>query len=355
MMEPLFKKMKKTTFGKTREGKESYLYTLENSNGLTVNLLEFGAAVQSILVPDEQNGLINIVKGFDNVEGYENTEKFLGGTIGRHAGQIADCRFSINGKEYILNNNDHGNSMHGGFVGFNKRMFDTEIIDESSIRFSYLSPDMEEGYPGNLKVDVAYKLDDENRLIMNYKAISDADTVLNMTNHSYFNLDDSYSVLDHYLYCDSDAYCAIDKNGMPTGEIVPVGNTPMDFRCPVKIGDRINDNYEQVRIFGGYDHNWVLHNNGDIDKLCVRLENSNRTRYVEVYTTKPGIQLYSGNSMEVPKEEGRGGILLSHRGAICMETQFYPNALNNRHFPDIILKKGTEYNHSTIYKMGWKY
>lgn len=347
--------MEKRIFGKTKEGQKCYVYTLENSKGLKVNLLDLGAAIQGIIVPDERGGYVNIVKGFATVEGYEKTGKFFGGTIGRHAGQIAGCKFSIDGNEYILNDNDHGNSMHGGFAGFNKRVFKTKIIDESSIKFSYLSPDMEEGYPGNLDVEVGYTLDDENRLIINYKAVSDEDTVLNMTNHSYFNLDDSSSILDHYLYCDSDAYCAIDKNGMPTGVILPVKGTPMDFNNPTQIGERIEEKYEQVKIFGGYDHNWILHNEGDINKLCVKLENNKRTRFVEVYTTKPGVQLYSGNSMDDPEERGRDGICFSHRGAICMETQFYPNALNNRHFPSVILKKGTEYNYTTIYKMGWKY
>lgn len=341
-------------FGTLQDGRGSKLYTLKNAAGLTVALTDFGAAVVSVGIPKKGGGLCDVVLGFDSVAGYEKTAYYLGATVGRHAGQIEKCSFDLNGKTYRLFDNDHGNSMHGGQKGFNKRLFAAVPLAENTVSFLYYSPDGEEGYPGNLRVSVTYTLGEDGALRMDYDACSDADTVLNMTNHSYFNLNghDSGTILGHVLYVDSDAFTADDANGMPTGAILPVKDTPMDFRVPTPIGSRIDAAYDQVRIFNGYDHNWILHQNGDINRLCARLTNENGCRSVEVYTTKPGIQIYSGNNID-GGEIGKGGCVYRFRQAVCMETQFYPNALNNRHFPSVILCAGARYQHSTIYKFAW--
>lgn len=346
--------MQTRDFGKLADGRPATLYTLRAENGMEVDLLDYGAAVVSVRLPSA-GGPCDVVLGFDSAAGYEQTAYYLGGTIGRYAGQVARCTFTLNGKTYHLFNNDHGNSMHGGRNGFNRRLFSAAALGDDGILFYYPSPDGEEGYPGNLDVWVIYRLALDGSLRMDYRACSDADTILNMTNHTYFNLNGQGAgpITGHVLYVDSDAFTADDENGMPYGAILPVEGTPMDFRVPTRIGARIDAPDAQVRIFRGYDHNWLLHHNGDLRHLCALLTNEDASRSVEVYTTKPGIQIYSGNNID-GSEAGKGGRRYRFREGICMETQYYPNSMNNRHFPSAVLRAGEEYRHTTIYKFGWK-
>jgi aldose 1-epimerase len=307
-------------------------------------------------MPDKYGRATDVCLGYNSVEGYENDTIFLGATIGRYANRIAQGKFSLNGKEYRLAANDGSNHLHGGLAGYNKRVFDYTIADENSVIFTYFSPDGEEGYPGNLRVSVRFSFSESHELKIEYEAETDADTPVNLTNHAYFNLNGqgNGTILEHILRVNAPEFTEIDGNLIPTGRLLPVAGTPMDFRKDMAIGARINNDYNQLRLGGGYDHNYVL------DSACLAgaaapapaataaaiLYSPRSMINMDVYTTKPGLQLYTGNFIQ--SVAGKSGIYEKHSG-MCLETQYFPDSVNQPGFPAVVLKAGERYSHSTIY------
>ncbi|MCX7725416.1 MAG: galactose mutarotase [Chitinispirillaceae bacterium] len=339
------------SFGIMPDGKEAKLYTLTNSKGASVSLTNYGAAVVSILVPDRKGNFKDIALGFNSVDGYLSEDNpFFGSTIGRYANRIARGRFSLNGKTYTLAINNGVNHLHGGLKGFDKILWTTEkfTLDSNKISFSYLSVDGEEGYPGNLEVIVTFEWTDDNKLKIDYKASSDADTIVNLTNHTYFNLEGNGSIVDHILQINANFYTPVDETQIPTGEIISVKNTPFDFTTPTRIGDRIDDfSNEQMRYGGGYDHNFVLNSNGSLSHVAMVYSSKSGIK-LDVFTTEPGMQFYSGNNINC-KREGKNGIVYKKRDGFCLETQHFPDSPNKPHFPSVVLRKGAIFKSTTIY------
>lgn len=340
-------------FGKTKNGIGIKSYTLTNNNEVEVKIITYGGAIAELKVPDKDGKIDDIILGYDSIEGYENGKKFHGALIGRCGNRIKDSRFTINNKEYILAANDGLNHLHGGIKGFDKVVWDAEIVDSENniLKLSYLSKDGEEGYPGNLNVNVFYSLTEDNELKIEYKAISDKDTVVNLTNHAYFNLGghSSGDVLDQKLMINADSFTVNDRYSIPTGEIRNVENTPMNFKILKAIGENINDEDEQIEFGQGYDHNWLLNSNGDLKVLSAKLVDEVSGRCMEMYTTNVGVQVYSGNFLD-GLEIGKDNTAYKRRSGICLETQFVPNAINDRSFKSTLLKANDEYKHITIYK-----
>lgn len=344
----------KRLFGKTADGAEVHVFTLENVNGITAEIINFGGILRSLLVPDRKGSFEDVVLGFDEISSYERKGPYFGALIGRHANRIENACFKLNGVEYKLNKNDGDNHLHGGIKGFDKVVWQAEIDvqDENEVlKLGYMSKDKEEGYPGNLKVQVTYKLTDNNELVIDYFAVGDQDTLVNLTNHSYFNLagHSSGNILKHKLKLNADKITANDKYSIPTGEIREIKNSPMDFTELTVIGDEINSEYDQI-VFGiGYDHNWILNTSGKYSEKAAEVYEENSGRVMEVFTTKPGIQFYSGNFLD-GTDIGKGGVPYERRNGFCLETQYFPNGINNKNFPSPILKVGEEYKHTTVYK-----
>lgn len=346
--------MERQFWGKTKNNEDVELFTLINSNGCKAQITNFGATLVSLFVKDRNGELVDVVLGYDDLAGYEKKRPFHGATIGRHANRIEDAKFTINGKEYLLATNDGKNHLHGGSVGFDKKVWAAvpQVKDgNESLKLKYISPDGEENYPGNLEVEVTYTLTNNDELVIDYKAVSDKDTVINLTNHAYFNLGghDSGDVLDHELMIDADFFTPASKDSIPTGEVRFVDGTPMDFRNKTKIGARIDNDFDQLNYAGGYDHNWVLKVSGEepvkvAEAFCEKTGVS-----METYTTKPGIQLYTGNYLEA-SDIGKNGKGYMKRGGLCLETQYFPNSTKHSHFPSPIFKAGQLYKHTTIYK-----
>lgn len=340
-------------FGKTRNGDEIKSFTLINKNKMEVKIINYGGSIVEIKVPDREGNFDDIVLGYDTIEGYENGKKFHGALIGRCANRIKDSKFNINNKIYELEANDGLNHLHGGSFGFDKVVWDAEILDNKNniLKLSYLSKDMEAGYPGNLKVNVNYELTEDNSIKIEYRAISDKDTVVNLTNHSYFNLrgHSSGDILEQKLMINADRFTVNDKYSIPTGEIRIVENTPMNFKNLKAIGENMNDLDEQIKFGQGYDHNWILNSNGDLNILSAKLVDELSGRVMEMYTTNIGVQFYSGNFLD-GKEIGKDNTAYKRRSGICLETQSVPNAINDVNFESTLLKANDEYSHTTIYK-----
>ncbi len=337
--------------GKTFEGEDVIKYTLTNAIGIKVEILNLGGIINSIFVPDRDGNMADVVLGFTKPEQYLNSTAYLGAVIGRIGNRIAKGKFSLNNKEYNLYLNDGPNHLHGGKKGFDKRIFDCTPIGENTLELRLVSPDGEENYPGTVDVKVTYSLSDDGKLAINYIAHSDSDTVLNLTNHAYFNLagHDSGDVLNHELMINADKFTPVDGTLIPTGELRSVENTPMDFSTFKKVGLDIGDKYEQIVLGNGYDHNYVLNTNGDLSQVCSEVYEPASGRLMKVYTTKPGVQFYSGNFLN-GTENGKGGKPYKKNAGLCLETQFFPNAINTPEFESGILKAGEEYNHTTIYQ-----
>lgn len=341
-------------FGKTKEGKEATLYTLKNKNGMIVSFTNFGANIVQVIVPDSKGKFDDVALGFDSVTGYENNAPGYGSFIGRHANRIGGAAFEINGKKYELEKNDGQNNLHGGFKGYNKFFYEVELFEEedsSSIEFSRLSPHMEQGFPGNLDISVTYTLTDDNELVIEYLAVSDKDTIVNLTNHSYFNLagHNAGTVLNHKVRIDADKFTPTDDTLIPTGEFIDVTGTPMDFRKLKSIGEEINADYEPLKQAGGYDHNYVLNISGTEIEKFAEFVDENSGRVMEMYTDMPGVQLYTGNFIS-GKEAGKGGYVYQKQGGACFETQYFPNSCNIPEFQSCFLKAGNEYDFVTVYK-----
>ena len=345
----------KTSWGKTPDGEEVDLYTLTNKNGVEVAISTYGGAVVSLKVPDRNGKLADVVLGYDSLDGYVNDKSYFGAIIGRYGNRIGHARFTLDGKTYTLAKNNGENSLHGGIKGFNKAVWtakETPSPDGQALELTYLSKDGEEGFPGNLHVRVIYTLTDSNELKIGYSATTDKKTVVNLTNHSYFNLAGAGSgdILGHILMIEADKFTPVDSWLIPTGELRDVAGTPFDFRKPTAIGARINADDEQIKLGGGYDHNFVLRRNpGDPISLAARVMEPKTGRVLEVWTDQPGVQFYTGNFLD-GSAKGKRGLAYTKRSAFCLETQHFPDSPNQPKFPSVVLSPGERYHTTTIYK-----
>lgn len=347
-------KITQKSFGKIKSGEDTTLYTIINSNGMKVSFTDFGANIVSIIVPDRDGNFADIALGYKNIQGYEDNRPGFGSLIGRCANRIGGAKFELNKKVYTLQKNERDNNLHGGEPAYNKVMYDTEVYEEEdmiSLEFSRLSPDKEQGFPGNLDITVTYSLSENDELVIEYHAVSDKDTVVNLTNHSYFNLagHNSGSILDHKVWIKADQFTPTTNDLIPTGEFRDVEGTPMDFRVLKRIGDNIDDNYEPLIQAGGYDHNYVLNISHDEVEKIAELVDESSGRVMEVFTDKPGLQFYASN-MLTPVENGKDQATYGKRAGACFETQYFPNACNIDSFPTSVLKAGQSYEYVTIYK-----
>lgn len=351
--------MIKELFGQTKEGMDVYKYTLKNSNGMEVTFLNLGAVIQKIVVPDKNQKFEDVVLGYDTVEGYEEDACGFGAFIGRHANRIGGAKFTINGKEYHIEKNNGENNLHGGSPSYNKVLYEVEYLedeDSQSIEFSRLSKDLEQGFPGNLDITVTYTLTNDNELVIEYLAVSDQDTLVNFTNHSYFNLagHTAGSIEDHKMLIEADSFTPTDDALIPTGEIRSVEGTPMDFRSMKRIGEEIDADYLPLKQGNGYDHNFILNTaKDDVVSFVAQLEEDKSGRVMKVFTNLPGLQVYTANGLSV-KKHGKEGMEYGKRAGICFETQFYPNSCNIPTFPSCELKAGSEYDYVTVYKFEHK-
>lgn len=341
-------------FGNMPDGRPVHIFTLKNSHGMKAEITQYGGTVVSLYVPDKDGNLADVVLGFDDLDGYLGGCPYFGAVIGRHANRIEGAEFVLNGVHYALAKNEGENHLHGGDLGFDKVLWDTQVIEEdqnAALRLTYISTDGEEHYPGNLEVAVTYTLTEDNRLKINYRAVSDKDTVVNLTNHTYFNLagHGSGDIVNHEIMIDADQFTAIDSYGIPTGEISSVDGTPLNLRAPTLIAQGIEADDKQIRFGKGYDHNWVLKGAGNLEAKAAVLYEPDSGRILSVYTTKPGLQFYSGNFLD-GTVTGKQGVVYGHRNGLCLETQYFPNAMKHAHFPSPVLKAGEVYDHTTIYE-----
>jgi len=347
----------KSPWGKTPDGEQVDLYTLTNKNGVEAAITTYGGAVVSLKVPDRNGKLGDVVLGFDSIDGYVEGKSYFGAIVGRYGNRIGHAQFTLDGKTYTLAKNNGENSLHGGTKGFNKVVWKAREIpakDGQALELTYLSKDGEEGFPGNLKVRVVYTLTVSNELKMEYSATTDKKTVVNLTNHSYFNLAGAGpgmgDILGHLLMTEADKFTPVDSGLIPTGELRDVAGTPFDFRQPTAIGARINSDDEQIKLGGGYDHNFVLRRKpGDPISLAARAEEPKTGRVMEVWTTEPGVQFYTGNFLD-GSAHGKGGVAYTKRSAFCLETQHFPDSPNQPKFPSVVLNPGERYHTTTIYK-----
>lgn len=345
--------VRKEAFGVTKDGFAASLYILTNEQGTVVRLSDFGAVIVAIETKDREGKLADIALGYPNVTGYETNGPGFGALIGRHANRIGKAEFVLNGVTYPLEKNDGRNNLHSGANGFQKRPWDAEVTDSplgAAVSFSLHSEDGDQGFPGNLDVTVTYTLTEDDSLILDYEAVSDADTVVNLTNHCYFNLAGHASgdVLKQKVWIDSDYYTEADEESIPTGRILPVVGTPMDFNTMKAIGQEIDSDY-QATVFGnGYDHNWVLKTEGEV-ALAARMEDEASGRGLEVHTDLPGMQFYTANFLN-GTEIGKDGAVYRKRNGACFETQFYPDSVHHDNFPSPVLKAGEEFKSQTVFR-----
>lgn len=341
-------------FQKTIEGKKTDLYTLTNKNGVEVKITNYGGRIVSIVVPDKDGKKANVVLGFKTLEEYEKDKTFQGSLVGRFANRIGDAKFELDGKSYQLSKNDGKNTLHGGPTGYYCRVWDA-AFSSNTLTLTYTSADMEEGYPGELKSTVKYSLTDQNELNIDYTATTNKATVLNLTNHAYFNLagEGNGDILGQEMEIFADQTTPVDSTLIPTGELAPVAGTPFDFNKAVAIGKRINDDNVQLKYGKGYDHNWVLRKKAGELSLAARVTDPTSGRVMEVLTTQPGIQFYSGNFLN-GSLKGATGKAYELRSAFCLETQHFPDSPNKAAFPTSVLKPGETYHEVTIYKFSVK-
>jgi aldose 1-epimerase len=327
------------------EDKPIYVYRLTNKSGASVTVTNFGATITAINVPDRAGKLDDVVLGHEDMNEYISQRRFFGSSIGRFANRIADGRFTLNGIEYHLDCNNNTNHLHGGYKGFDRVVWDSEI-DDNAVVMHYLSPDKEEKYPGTVDVSIRFLFDDENALTIDYQARSDRDTIINLTNHSFFNLNGGEApILKHTLKLNCDHITPVDDRLIPTGEIAAVAGTPFDFTTAKEIGDDINANHPQLSLAEGYDHNFVI--NGEGFRLFAELYDPTSGRKMIAYTDKPAVQLYTCNKMN--NVQGKNGKIYNKNYAVCLETQFYPDTPNHPEFPSCILREGEQYHYTTKY------
>ena len=345
----------RAAFGADSDGNAVETYTLRNAGGIEMRVISLGGIITHLMTPDRDGAMADIVLGFDTIDGYLNQPPYFGAIIGRYGNRIAKARFAIDGTEYALAANNGPNHLHGGMKGFDKVVWHAEPSErdgQRSVTFTRTSPDGEEGYPGNLTTTVTYTLTDYNELVIEYEATTDKPTHVNLTHHSYFNLagHDAGDILGHELTIEADRFTPIDETLIPTGELAPVEGTPFDFRQPTLIGARIDQVSNEQLVFGkGYDHNWVT--NGDGFRRVARARDPKSGRTLEVATTEPGLQFYSGNFLD-GSVTGKGGTVYGHRTGFCLETQHFPDSPNQPSFPSTLLKPGETYRSRTVYTFG---
>jgi aldose 1-epimerase len=349
----------KSPFGKTSDGEKVDLYTLTNATGLVVKITNYGGTVTELWTPDRNGKLGDIVLGFDNIKDYEEKSPYFGCLVGRYGNRIANGKFSLDDKEYTLATNNDENHLHGGLIGFDKVVWDAEPIEGDNsvgLKLRYISKDMEEGYPGNLDVNVVYTLTDKDELRIDYKATTDKPTVCNLTNHNYYNLAGQGTTdnSNNMIYLNADKFTPVNKGLIPTGELRPVKGTPFDFTEMTAIGDRIDSDNQQIKYGGGYDHNWVLNKKkADQMSLAAKVYEPKSGRVMTIHTTEPAIQFYSGNFLDGTLT-GKQGKVYKHRYAYCLETHHYPDSPNQPDFPSTTLRPGQTYKTTTVHKFSTK-
>lgn len=345
--------VEKSSFGTMDDGTVIEAYTLKNASGAMAKVITYGATLTELWVPDRSGKLGDVVLGFDNLKGYLGPHPYFGATVGRYANRIAKGHFTLDGKEYSLAINNGPNSLHGGNIGFSRRVWKAETLHEphaAAVRLTYLSKDGEENYPGNLSVAVTYTLTDSNELKIGYPAKTDKATVVNLTNHSYFNLaDPGGDILGHVLYLSADRFTPVDSTLIPTGDIRSVQGTPLDFTKPTPIGAHIGE----IKDIGGYDHNFVISGEPGKLRLAARVSEPASGRQMEVWTTEPGVQFYSSIGLD-GTIVGKGAIAYKKYGALCLETQHFPDSPNHPNFPSTVLRPGQTFHSETIYKFSAK-
>lgn len=348
----------KEAYGTTADGVEVSQYTLINKSGMEVKIITYGGRITSLKVPDKNNQLEDVVLGFDNLDEYTSDNPYFGALIGRYGNRIADGKFNLDGEEYQLPKNDNGQSLHGGDKGFDKVVWTAKETDSNShsLILTYKSKDGEMGYPGNLTVTVTYNLKDDNSLDVLYEAETDKKTVVNLTQHSYFNLSGDFSskITDHIVEINADEFLPVNSKLIPTGELKPVKGTPFDFTSPKKVGKEITAKNEQLELAKGYDHCWVLNNQDENMHFAASAYHPTSGRFLEIYTTEPGIQFYTGNFLDstLPMQAKEG--TYAQRSGFCMETQHYPDSPNQEKFPSTVLAPGEKYSSKTTFKFSVK-
>ena len=340
----------KSDFVSEVEGKPTALYVLKNKNGAEACITNYGGRLVSVMVPDKNGKMTDVVLGYDNIGQYVQSDGNYGALIGRYGNRINQDKFTLDDIEYTLPQNNGAHCLHGGPQGYHARMWDAKQLNDQALELTYLSKDGEAGFPGNLDIKVTYTLTDDNAVGIKYEATTDKKTVVNLTNHSYFNLSGvpGSDVLDQLVMINADNHTPVDSTLIPVG-ISPVDGTPLDLRTPVAIGKQINDPFQQLQFGRGYDLNWVLNTNGDKNVLAAKAYSPTSGIALEVYTNEPGIQFYTGNFMD-GKDTGKHGVLYPHRGALCLETQHYPDSPNHPDFPSVVLNPGEKYLSECIYK-----
>ena len=344
-------------FHQTIGGKQAKLFTLTNKNGIEMSVTNYGGRIVSLMVPDRSGRLEDIVLGYDKLDDYINSnEQYFGAAIGRYGNRIAKGSFKLDNLQYNLAINNPPNSLHGGAKGFSSKIWDATQNGENELELTLVSPDMEEGYPGELKVMISYRLTDKNEVAIFYSASTSKSTVLNLTNHSYFNLHGAGNgdILDHILWLNANKYTPVDATLIPTGNLDPVTGTPFDFTTPIAVGARINDNTEQLNFGKGYDHNFVLNKKEDEKvSMAASVYDPISGRFMEVFTNEPGIQFYCGNFLK-GKEVGKKHKQYNFRSALCLETQHFPDSPNHSEFPSVVLKPGEIYSSACLYRFSVK-
>jgi aldose 1-epimerase len=343
-------------FGRMPDGKAVEVYTLRNARGMEVRAITYGAIIQSIRVPDRSARLGDVTLGYDSLPGYLTDSPYFGAVVGRYANRIARGRFTLGGRTYRLATNNGPNHLHGGVKGFDKVVWEAKSFqrgDTAGVEFQHTSPDGDEGYPGTLHVAVTYTLTPNNQIEVEYRAKTDRATPVNLSQHSYFNLagEGSGDILGHILEVDADRYTPVDSTLIPTGELASVRNTPFDFRTPTAIGARIDRPDPQLKYGKGYDHNFVLNRSGTGLVHAVRVEEPKTGRTLDISTTEPGLQFYSGNFLD-GTIKGKAGHVYAHRSALVLETQHFPDSPNHPNFPSTILRPGKEYQSRTVFAFG---
>ncbi|MDR1201267.1 MAG: galactose mutarotase [Tannerellaceae bacterium] len=342
--------LKQTDFESTVDGKRTTLFVLKNKNGAEACITNYGGRLVSVMVPDKSGKMTDVVLGYDNINDYTSSDGNFGALIGRYGNRIANGKFILDEVEYTLPQNNNGHCLHGGPNGYHTRIWDPKLLNDQTLELTYLSQDGEAGFPGNLNIKVTYTLEDNNAIAIKYEATTDKATIVNLTNHSYFNLsgDPSAPIVDQTIMINADNYTPVDETLIPVG-LDSVEGTPMDLRMPIAIGAHIDDSFEQLVRGRGYDHNWVLNAKGDIHTLAAKAVSKKSGISLEVYTNEPGVQFYTGNFM-TGDDKGKQGVVYPHRGAFCLETQHYPDSPNQPQFPSTVLRPGETYVSECIYK-----
>ncbi|MCM1427481.1 MAG: galactose mutarotase [Eubacterium sp.] len=343
--------MVKEFFGTAKDGKDVYAFTLKNANGMKARVINFGAVLVNLYVPDKNGNLADVVLGYDKLEDYYGNESFFGVTIGPSANRVGNARFQIGGRTYQLDINDGVNNLHSNKeLGYHKRAWDIESADDNSVTFSITAPDGDMGFPGNKKISMTYSLSDDNKLTLAYHGTSDANTLINMTNHTYFNLSghQAGSIEDHLLTIHASHYTPVIPGAIPTGEIAPVAGTPMDFTSPKPIGRDIRADFEQLKLTFGYDHNFVIDGaDGTLREIAV-VKDPKSGREIKAFSTLPGVQFYAGNCIE--EETGKDGTFYGARMGMCLETQYFPDSINKPEFPSVVFGPDRDYEAVTVYQ-----